>query len=178
MNEQRPDIRLATLDDTDALVELASTTFRDTYHLLDDPDDIADYVATNFTRDILAATIADATSTLYVTSVVNRLIGYLQLKRSEAPPCVTGPAPIELARLYLRAEALGKGYGNALMRTAHAEARRQGCETIWLGVYDLNTRARDFYRRWGFVDVGTKDFLFAGNLYPDPVMSAPVRHDA
>jgi hypothetical protein len=26
----------------------------------------------------------------------------------------------------------------------------------------------------GFVEVGTKDFLFGGRLYADPVMSAPI----
>lgn len=84
-------------------------------------------------------------------------------------------APIELARLYLREEALGKGLGAAFMRAAHAEARRQGCQTLWLGVYDRNVRAREFYRRSGFADVGTKEFLFGGLSYADPVMAAPVR---
>ncbi len=42
-------IRPATLHDVPHLVELATNTFRDTYRLLDDPDDIEAYVAEAFT---------------------------------------------------------------------------------------------------------------------------------
>lgn len=81
---------------------------------------------------------------------------------------------MELARLYLRQSVIGKGYGKALMQAVHAVARRARCQTVWLGVYDRNAHARNFYMRWGFVDVGTKDFLFGGKLYADPIMAAPV----
>jgi GNAT superfamily N-acetyltransferase len=170
-------IRLARHDDIERLVELASTTFRDTYRLIDDPDDIEDYVKTSFTPSVFASILDDPTSTLLVVDAGGRLLGYSQVQRSAAPPCVTGPTPIELARLYLREEALGKGLGAALIRAAHAEARRHGCHTLWLGVYDRNERAREFYRRFGFTDVGTKEFLFGGRSYADPVMAAPVRRE-
>lgn len=167
-------IRPATPWDVDALIELASTTFRDTYRDTDDPADIAKYVARNFTRAAFEEILADDSMLLLVVEIAGRLVGYLQIKRSSAPACVTGPRPIELARLYLRQETQGKGLGAALMRATQAEARRQACETIWLVVYSRNDQAREFYRRWGFVDVGLKDFQFGGTVYSDPVMSAPV----
>jgi diamine N-acetyltransferase len=168
-------IRPARPEEIDALIELAATTFHDTYCTTEDPADIAEYLAANFTRGAFADILADASMSLIVAESDRRLVGYLQTKRSPPPPCVTGPSPIELARIYLRQETIGKGLGAALMRAMHSEARRQGCETIWLVVYWRNEKARDFYRRWGFADVGIKDFLFGGKVYADPVMSAPVR---
>jgi GNAT superfamily N-acetyltransferase len=101
-------------------------------------------------------------------------VGYLQIKASPPPPCVTGPAPIELSRLYVRVETLGTGLGAGFMHAMLAEARRRGCQTAWLVVYSGNDKAREFYRRWGFVDVGCKDFQFGAQVYSDPVMAAPV----
>ncbi len=170
-------IRPATFDDVDSLVELATSTFREAYRDLDDPVDIAEYVARAFTPAIFKSILEDDASTLLVALVGQRFIGYTHVKHSVPPPCVTGPSPVELSRLYLREEVLGKGHGAALMRTVMGEARRANCKTIWLGVYDRNEHAREFYKRWGFVDVGTKDFIFGGKAYADPVMSAPVRVD-
>jgi GNAT superfamily N-acetyltransferase len=111
---------------------------------------------------------------LEVAESGKRLVGYFQVRASPPPPCVTGPAPLELARLYLRADTIGTGLGAQLMRAAFAEARRRGCRTMWLVVYSGNARAREFYRRWGFSDVGLKDFHFGGQVYADPVMAAAV----
>ncbi len=168
-------IRPATLHDVPHLVELATTTFRDTYRLLDDPDDIEAYVAEAFTPDNFTAIVQDPSSVLLVALAgEGQYVGYALIAHTPPPPCVTGPAPIELSRLYLSQSVIGKGYGAALMRAVHAVARRAGCQTVWLGVYDRNEVARNFYKRWGFVDVGTKDFLFGGKLYADPIMAAAV----
>ena len=61
-----------------------------------------------------------------------------------------------------------------LIDDPHDEARRRHCQTLWLGVYERNERARTFYKRWGFVDVGTKEFAFGGRTYFDPIMASRV----
>ncbi|MES2584837.1 MAG: GNAT family N-acetyltransferase [Pseudomonadota bacterium] len=168
-------IRPAIPDDVHHLVELATTTFRDTYRLLDDPQDIEAYVAEAFTTESFAAIVQDPSSVLLVALCgVGQYVGYALVAHTTPPPCVTGPAPVELSRLYLIQSAIGKGYGAVLMQAVHAVARSAGCQTVWLGVYDRNEHARKFYTRWGFVDVGTKDFLFGGKLYADPIMAAAV----
>ena len=168
-------IRPATLQDVPHLVELATNTFRDTYRLLDDPDDIEAYVAEAFTPERFTAILQDTACVLLVALAAEQsYVGYALVAHTLPPPCVTGPAPIELSRLYLSQSVIGKGYGAALMQAVHAVARRAGCQTVWLGVYDRNEHARNFYKRWGFADVGTKDFLFGGKLYADPIMAAAV----
>ncbi len=171
-------IRRAVPEDASALAALAASTFRDTYRAIDDPKAIEDYVAENFRLDTMASLIVDAASTVLVAVNAGRLVGYAHLRAAEAPPCVRGPEPIELARLYLRQDAIGKGNGARLMRAVHAEAARLGRETIWLGVYDRNVGAVEFYKRFGFTDVGGKEFPFGGRIYIDPIMAAPVRKPA
>ena len=122
-----------------------------------------------------ASILSDRSSVVLVAlSGQGEYVGYTHVAHSVPPSCVLGPAPIELARLYLRQSVVGRGYGAALMEAVHAVARRANCKTIWLGVYHRNEHARTFYKRWGFVDVGTKDFVFGGQIYADPVMAASV----
>lgn len=167
-------IRHATATDTAALSALATTAFRDTYSLIDDAQDVEDHIAEYFPVDILAAQMRDRASTFLLMESPAGLIGYAQLKRSPVPPCVTGPAPLELARLYLRKQEIGKGLGARLMRAVHDEAHAMGYQTLWLGVYDRNLRAIAFYRKCGFVEVGHKQFKFGKQLVIDPIMATPV----
>ena len=167
-------IRSATPDDIAELAAMAAQAFRDTYGDTDDPAEIEDYVTTQLTPAYFATHVASPESSVLLATCSGELLGYAVVTQSLPPECVRGESPVELARFYLHRDAKGKGHGAVLMRAVHAAARRFGATTIWLGVYDRNARAREFYRRWGFVDVGTKDFLFGGRIYADPVMCGPV----
>jgi GNAT superfamily N-acetyltransferase len=170
----QPDLRIrhATPADAPALAQLAADAFRDTHRPLDDPNEIEDYVAANFRVSVVAASIEDPSSRVLLALSPTVLVGYAHLKLSQAPPCVSGPAPVELARLYLAQPAIGKGVGAQLMRAVQAEARQLDRQTLWLSVYDKNVRAVQFYKKFGFVEVGGREFLFGGRVYVDPVMSA------
>jgi GNAT superfamily N-acetyltransferase len=167
-------LRRATVDDAERLARLGARTFRDTYRGLDDPQDIEAYVGEHFTPARVAAQLRRPASVTLLAQCGDEDAGYLQVAVSEAPACVEGPAPVELVRLYLREEWIGGGHGTRMMRAAEAEALRLQGRTLWLGVYEKNLRAVAFYRRCGFEQVGTHDFLFAGVVYADPVMAKPL----
>jgi ribosomal protein S18 acetylase RimI-like enzyme len=171
-------LRYATPDDAAALAAFASKAFSDTYRDLDDPQEIADYVAENFNLRAVQAVIGDPAASTLLAEVGSELAGYAVIARSQAPSCVTGPEPIELARFYLAEQFIGRGHGAELMRAVHREARRLGAQTIWLGVYDRNIRAVGFYERWGFTKRGGKEFLFGGRVYIDPIYASAVRDEA
>jgi ribosomal protein S18 acetylase RimI-like enzyme len=170
-------IRSATPADIPALAALATEAFRVAYSAFDDPAEIEDYVAGAFTTAKFERILAQENSTLLVATVDKTLSGYVQLAPTTPPPCVTGPAPVELVRLYLDPRTIGRGFGAALMRAALRAAEHDGWRTIWLGLHYRNQRARDFYRRCGFADVGTREFVFGGRAYDDPVMAMALAHD-
>lgn len=167
-------IRRATAADTEVLAEFAAAAFRHTYRDIDQADEVERYVRRSFQPRTLRAQIADPGSVLLVAHRGAELVGYAHLRRSKAPACVTGPVPVELARLYLDVGMIGKGHGAALMLEVLGEARATGCRTLWLVVYDGNTRAVGFYRKFGFVRVGETKFLLGDRMYVDPVMTAPI----
>jgi ribosomal protein S18 acetylase RimI-like enzyme len=167
-------IRPASPEDAALLAGFAAQAFTDTYRGLDDDQEIADYVAEHFPAEVMAGVIADPSCTTLLAWVADELAGYAVLRAKPAPGCVEGAAPLQLWRLYLGQRFIGQGLGARLMAAVHAQARRRGARTLWLGVYDRNVRAVEFYRRFGFVQVGTSEFLFGGRIYSDPIYAAPV----
>jgi predicted GNAT family acetyltransferase len=81
------------------------------------------------------------------------------ISRQQSPPNLQGQQPLELNRLYVEQKAIGRGYGSALMTASLEEAIARDCDTLWLGVWEHNTRAQAFYQRWGFKPVGTQTFV-------------------
>jgi GNAT superfamily N-acetyltransferase len=69
-------------------------------------------------------------------------IGYARLKVGQPAPGVTSVRPIEIVRLYVRQDWLGKGVGARLMQACLDEAVKQGCDTVWLDVWN-RTRAHE-----------------------------------
>jgi diamine N-acetyltransferase len=171
-------LRYATPDDAAALADMASRAFSDTYRGLDDPQEIADYVAGNFNLAAVREVISNPAATTLLAEVGAMLAGYAVVARTEPPDCISDPGPIELARFYLAEQFIGHGFGAQLMLAVHREALRQGAQTLWLGVYDRNVRAVSFYERWGFTKRGGKEFLFGGRVYIDPIYASAVRSDA
>jgi GNAT superfamily N-acetyltransferase len=163
-------VRHGTADDAALLAELGARTFRDTFAADNTPEDMARYLAEAFTPEKQAAELVDPSSTLLIAEVGGVAVGYARLKDGERPTCITGPRPIELARIYAEASWLGRGVGAALLRACLDEATRGGFGAVWLGVWERNVRARAFYRKWGFVEVGTQVFQLGRDRQNDVVM--------
>lgn len=166
-------LRPARADDAATLAAFAAQAFTDTYRDLDDAQDIADYCAEHFQPEVMAGVIADPACRTLLAMVGEQLAGYAIVRDKPPPPCVRGRA-LQLWRLYLGQGFIGQKLGARLMQAAQAEARRQGAGTLWLGVYDRNVRAVEFYRRFGFAQVGVSEFLFGGRIYSDPIYAAAV----
>lgn len=173
---ERTHIRPAQRGDIEALAVLASQTFREAFAEDNAPDDINSYVSEAFSAERLSAEFADARSRFLLAFLGEREapVGYAKLRTGRADPSVRGPAPIELERLYVLRSALGRGIGAALMQTCLEAARNGGHQTLWLGVWEGNTRAMAFYERWGFKVVGDHLFHLGSDAQTDLIMARAV----
>jgi diamine N-acetyltransferase len=169
-----PNIRRATTDDADLLADLGARTFYDSFAANNKPDDMAAYLAETFSPEKQAAEMADPHVTFLIAEIDGAPAGYAQLRAGDVPACVLNSNPIELVRIYVTREWLGRGVGEALMRACLDEARQVGHQTVWLGVWERNVRAQAFYRKWNFQVVGKQVFQLGSDPQTDLLMERPL----
>lgn len=172
--KSNPVIRHGKVDDADLLSELGARTFSETFAADNRPEDMDAYLGAAFGRTQQAAELADPDSIFLIAEVEGVAAGYAKLHPGRAPESITGQRPIELVRLYVAQAWLGHGVGAALMSACLGEARRKDYRTLWLGVWEHNNRARAFYRKWEFRDVGQHIFQLGDDPQTDILMERAV----
>src|ERR1051325_11231406 len=121
---QNPDatIRRANSEDARLLAELGARTFAETFAEDNSPEDMAAYLADSFSVERLTAELNEPASAFFVAETEGRAAGYAKISEGEVPDGVEGPRPVELVRLYVSRQWLGRGVGHALMRRCLDEA--------------------------------------------------------
>ena len=165
-----PSVRRASNADAAMLAELGARTFSDTFAADNKPEDMAAYLADAFSLRQQTAELADPRLLFLIAEVDGGAVGYAALRSGDTPPYVNGPNAIELARLYIAQEWFGRGVGEALLRACLDEARGAGRQTMWLGVWERNSRAQAFYRKWGFRVIGEHVFQLGFDPQTDLLM--------
>jgi len=163
-------IRRGNSDDANLLAELGARTFQETFAADNTSEDMAAYLALHFSVAQQTAELAHPASTFLIAEIDGQPAGYAKLHAGEPPKDIEGAKPIELVRLYVSQEWLGRGVGEALMRACLDEAHTAGAETLWLGVWERNARAQAFYRKWEFRAVGEHMFQLGTDMQRDILM--------
>jgi ribosomal protein S18 acetylase RimI-like enzyme len=60
------------------------------------------------------------------------------------------------------------------MRQVESDAYRSGRRTLWLGVWERNERAKAFYNKNGFMDVGSHVFMVGTDAQTDRIFLRPL----
>lgn len=152
--------------DIPAIDALFRQSFTATFAHLYDPADLAAFLD-GFTRDTWAREFA--TMRFRLAERDGRLVGYAKLGPM-ALPCAHTPGARELYQLYLADEAKGTGTADALLGWTIDTARAGGADELFLSVYVDNHRAKRFYARHGFVDVGRYAFPVGNHVDEDRIM--------
>jgi len=180
MENAQVTIRHGTPGDSALLAEIGARAFADTFGPDNTPENMAAYLAESFSPARQAAELAEPGSLFLIAEAAGETAGYARL-HAGPPPAGTlsgaarGQRPIEIVRFYALPGWIGCGVGAALMAACLAEAERLGADTIWLDVWEHNPRARQFYARWGFAEVGTQTFVLGDDRQRDILMQRPVK---
>ena len=105
-----------------------------------------------------------------VAEIDGELAGYAKLIFGTLEPGVTAEKPVELSRLYSHQKFLGQGVGQALMDACFERAKQAACDVMWLGVWEYNPRAKAFYEKYGFHEVGKHIFQLGSDPQTDVLM--------
>lgn len=163
-------LRLADVRDAAPLAAFARRTFDETFAAQNNPADMEAYMASAFSVEQASAELECTSSVFYLAESASMLCGYAKIVRGERPDCVTDPSAVELARLYVDARWHGRGVADALMQALLRQAVAWNACAIWLGVWEHNHRARRFYQRWQFEQVGAHPFILGSDHQTDLVL--------
>lgn len=169
------EIRKAGTADAWLLSVLATATFYEAYFEQDDPHDLADYIVESFEVGEIEKQFEDPHCTFLIAFSGGHAVGYAKLIAGSREPCITANRTVELKRIYLVERVWRQGVGEVLLNRCIAEARRMETDSIWLGVWQMNARARPFYEKHGFVKVGTLEFPYGEAVGINDVMELPLR---
>ena len=107
-----------------------------------------------------------------VAALSGEPIGYAKLTPLRAPAPDPAPGSMELQQLYVLPEWHGRGIAAELMEWALKIARAEGAPEIYLTVFDHNARAKRFYARYGFGEVGRCTFQLGDRIDDDRIWRA------
>ncbi|MDF7813067.1 GNAT family N-acetyltransferase [Hymenobacter sp. YC55] len=155
------------------LAALGHQTFQETFAADNRPEDMAAYLAANFSPEKQLAELENADTVFLLARLNQELVGYAKLHFNSTLGVEPGKATdqrVEVERLYVREDWIGTGLGASLMRRAIEEARQKACRSVVLGVWEKNNRAIEFYRRFGFKVIGQHEFMVGTDQQTDLIM--------
>lgn len=151
-----------------ALSALFCTAFAETFGHLYAAEDLAAFLCDK-EESAFERELADPAFAFRLAFEGETLAGYSKLGPNDLP----GDAPaatLELYQLYVLTPWHGAGVGRALMDWTIAEARRRGASHLQLSVFIDNRRARRFYEKYGFTEVGRYVFMVGNHEDDDRIL--------
>ncbi len=157
------------------LTELSVTTFRDAFGPVNAQKDMDKYIADEMNIDRLSEELSNKDNLFFMAWYDEIPVGYVKLRATKKPDELKDNNPIEIERLYVLQVYQSKKVGGAIMDHSINLAINRGYDIIWLGVWEHNYRAIDFYKRYGFDLFGSHSFVLGDDKQTDVLMRKTLR---
>jgi len=151
------------------LADLGASTFFEAYKNLHKEEDIKAYNAKAYNFDIIKQHLKNPGILYFVAYNQNKEVGYIKLIKNVVANNITQPV-MELEKIYVLPDFYGTGAGDELMNKAIEQTQMHGFNKLFLGVWQKNLRAIAFYRKHGFIEIGTRTFQLGSTLCDDFLM--------
>jgi len=163
-------IRKAGRGDVEILVELGRKTFYEAFRDKNTEENMKLFLESNFRTSILEEEMKEAGAVFFLAYWGEKPVGFTKMRIGHEPEELKAGRPLEVERIYVDGEYLDKKIGSALMTHNIEYGRKEGFDTIWLGVWEHNSGAIRFYERWGFAAFGSHIFVVGNDPQTDLLM--------
>ena len=163
-------VRAASLNDAELIAEMSRQTFYDSFAAQNTKDDMDKFMNEQFNKEKLIKEVEEPGSLFFLAWEGKQPVGYMRMRDGERYPEFGNYSSIEIARIYAIQAAIGKGVGTALVKMCMEIAKERERKLIWLGVWEHNQRAINFYKKWGFEKFGEHEFLLGNDIQLDWLM--------
>lgn len=132
------------------LQNLSRKTFYETFSALNAEENMKEYLENNLSVEQLKKELTTAGSFFYLAKIQNESIGYLKLNVNKAQTEFKTNNFFEIERIYVLNSFQGNGLGKQILEFAKEKAKQSKTIYLWLGVWEKNIKAIEFYKRNGF----------------------------
>jgi len=168
-------VRIASDKDAELIADLSRQTFYESFASDNTKANMDKFLEEQFTRQKLIDEVKQPWHIFFLAFINDEPVGYAKMRDGAIPLSLISHSCIEIARIYSVKYTIGKGVGKKLMQTCHDIAKKKKKKILWLGVWEKNQKAIDFYTKWGFEKFGEQTFLLGDDLQNDWLMKKELR---
>ncbi len=163
-------INKVTIAEIEQLQKIGKQTFFETFSSDNTEENMSKYLEEGFSINKLKQELSHPDSDFYFASVNNHVIGYLKINFGDSQTELKDVNALEIERIYVLKEFHGKNVGQQLYEKAISIARKLHVNYVWLGVWEKNTRAIQFYKKNGFKEFDKHIFRLGDDEQTDIMM--------
>lgn len=164
-----------TLIDINQLQKIGRQTFFETFAALNTQENMHKYLEENFSLEKLTKELNNKDSEFYFAMLDDNAIGYLKLNYGQSQTELKDNQSLEIERIYVEKAFHGKKVGQVLYEKAIEVAERANVSYVWLGVWEKNTRAVNFYKKNGFIEFDKHIFRLGNDEQTDILMKRQLK---
>ncbi len=152
------------------LQKIGRLTFQETFSASNSEENMKSYLEEGFSSEKLITELNDKNAEFYFAKLDNEIIGYLKINLGESQTELKDSKALEIERIYVTKEFHGKNVGQLIYRKAIEIAIAKNVNYVWLGVWEENLRAINFYKKNGFVEFDKHIFKLGNDEQTDIMM--------
>lgn len=172
------DILRAKVDDAVLVTDLSGVTFIETYSGTCKDEDLLKFLEINFTEYILKNELSDEKNYFFIAYADGFPAGYIKFTEEFSNFLSIEEKIINLQCIYVLKECQHQKVGNELLNYVINFAKSHTISAITLCVWEGNSKAINFYRKFKFIDTGKRtQFPIGKSFQNDHVMIKHITPD-
>jgi GNAT superfamily N-acetyltransferase len=152
-------IQKITVKESQELAHFSASTFYETFASCNTKEDMDMYLLEKCSEEKMAAELSEAGNHFFFARLNSEIIGHIKLRTSVFPSQLQTKNCIEIERIYVASTFQGKKIGAQLMQFCLNYAKDRHFSILWLAVWEHNSKAYEFYKKWGFEKFGDHIFI-------------------
>lgn len=163
-------INKASAEDVEIVQSLGRQTFSETFAENNTEEAMKKYLEESFNTEKIKSELNNPDSFFYIAWEEDNPVGYLKVNSGKAQTELQDDTALEIERIYVKKSHHGKKVGQLLYNQALETAGQLKKSYLWLGVWEENQRALQFYRKNGFVEFDKHIFRLGEEEQTDLMM--------
>lgn len=168
------DIQEVKANELEELVGMARKSFLEAFTAGNKIENVYAYLDEAFTSAQFEKEFINPCSKFFVAKIEGKIVGYTKVNQVPSQTDIHDEESLEIARLYVLEAYKGQGIGKQLLDWAFEFARVNSLKYVWLGVWEHNKNAIQFYEKQGLKKFGSHPFPFGDEVQTDWLMKKGV----